>query len=189
MPAPFIPLLIRGSITLLGLAALTWGAATCVQDLRAFLLLEQGKSEVLNFNFEGGLATVGQAITLVPYQAEAHLYLANTYRALSLYRDPKLYVPLARASYLEAARHNRSSAFVFYEFSLLYSQLNRFIEALEPIEQSLLLERNNAGYWLEKGRILEGAGQVTSARQAYIESNRLQPNEESKKALERFPKD
>lgn len=176
----------RGGIAFVGLATLSWGMFVCIQDLRAFILLEQGKVEVLNFNFEGGLAKVQQALALEPYQNEAHLYLANTYRALSLYRDPKVYVPLARASYLRAARFNHSSAFVYYEFSLLYSQLSRFKEALEPIERSVKLERNNAGYWLEKARILEGGGQKTQALKAYAESDRLQPNDESQKALKRL---
>lgn len=156
------------------------------RDWSSTQTIQQAQKQMDEFEYDLARKILQQAIRIEPKNAEAYLELANLERTMFILRDKDFFRQEAEKHYQRYSELYPASAYVFYQHALMYSEVERYQQALVLLEKAIDLDPNNGGYWLEKGRYLEKMVKLSIARAAYTTSNEVMPNAEAAGALQRL---
>ncbi|MFC4454701.1 hypothetical protein [Deinococcus sonorensis] len=149
------------------LALLSFPVRQALTDLQVQRLLTQAQASNEQLAFDQGLEQVRQAARLSPDDPEVQLRLASSARALWNFRETAALQHEADQAYDATARLSPHAAWPWYEHSRMYSLKHQNARALALLQGALQRDPNNAGYWLERARLLEADQQPREARAAY----------------------
>ncbi|BDP44141.1 hypothetical protein DAETH_41100 (plasmid) [Deinococcus aetherius] len=138
-----------------------------VTDLRAWQLSRQAETRQNLALFDEALALRRQAVLARPGDARAQLALAERARGLWYFRDTETLRREADVAFGRATELSPHWPVPHYEHARMYAFKAQHARALSLLAPALDLDPNNAGYWLERARLLGALGRATEARAAY----------------------
>lgn len=146
---------------------LTFPLAGAVRDIRAEYLLIQAEQADTEGHFDVAFSLYREASRVNPRNAEIALAHAQAARTLWFYRDDEALRLEADGAYERASALSPHWSMPYYRHARMYAFKRHYARALDLLAPALRLDPNNAGYWLEQARSLEGSAQPRRAQEAY----------------------
>lgn len=168
------------------LALLGLLGALVVNDARAQSVARQAKALQSEFQFDAAHALRREAAQRNPRDAQLQLALGQSARTLWNFRDTPELRQEADAAFDRAARLSPHWAVPHYEHARMYAFKEQYARALSLLAPALKLDPNNAGYWLERARSLEGLNRGEEARAAYARCWAIDTVQDCEVALRRL---
>lgn len=144
-----------------------------VQLYQSTVLIQKSNKALEDFEFDQAIQLANSAIDHFPYNADAHLNLANINGVLWMFRKEKTYRDAMDQAYQKATSLNQVNAVYFYKWSSSYANPGDYQNALIYINKAIALDPNGGGYYYEKGIYLEALGKKQEALSAYQTSHDL----------------
>ncbi|MBB6097836.1 tetratricopeptide (TPR) repeat protein [Deinobacterium chartae] len=173
-------------LPLLLLPTLYFPVQHSLQDLRADPLEARAQAALETADFDGARQALRAAVQADPRDASLEVQLGRLARTAWIFLGDAGGKQEADAAFERAAQLSPHWTTPPYEHALMYAGSRQPEQALAYLDRALELDPNNAGFWLERGRILEALGRTADARAAYQRSQEIYPNPDAQAALNRL---